>query len=81
MKIEQEGSGNVILEFSSQEVETLAKQIIQHAENAHSSVLNLAYLINEAKFDSRNNFRQPDHPWDPLSRQRGSINTALFRKG
>jgi len=64
MKIDQESSGNIVLEFNQQEIEALAKRIIQHAEDAHSSVLNLGYLINEAKFDSHNNFRQPVHPWE-----------------
>ena len=70
MKIDQEPSGNIMLEFNQQEIEMLSKRIIQYAEDAHSSVLNLGYLINEAKFVSHNNFRQPAHPWE--SRRHGA---------
>lgn len=54
------------LEISQADAKTLAKLIIQHAEDArHSALLDFAYLLNEAKYDARNDFRQPPHPWEP----------------
>lgn len=65
MNIHQEENGSLVLELTQAESKALAKQIIQHAEDAHTSVLNLGYLINEAKFGAVNTFRQPPNPWEP----------------
>lgn len=68
MNIRQDENGNLVIELTQPEGKTLAKQIIQHAEDAHTAVLNFGYLINEARFGSANSFRQPPNPWEPQKR-------------
>lgn len=59
-------SNTFIVEVTQAEAKGLAKIIIQAAEDAqHSALLDFAYLLNEAKYGARYNFRQPPHAWDP----------------
>lgn len=60
-----DANNTVTLELTQQQAKTLAKQVIQHAEDAHSTLLNFAYLLNEAHADAANTFRQPPHAWEP----------------
>jgi hypothetical protein len=69
MNIDRQSDGTLALDLQQEEVRKLAKDIIDHAEDAHSTLLNLAYLINEAWYDARNDFRQPPHAWEPGARQ------------
>ena len=68
MKIHQEENQSFVIELTQSECKTLARQIIQHAEDAHTAVLNFGYLLNEARFGAVNSFRQPPNPWEPHER-------------
>lgn len=71
MKIHQEENQSLVIELTQSECKTLARQIIQHAEDAHTAVLNFGYLLNEARFGAVNSFRQPPNPWEPHERHSG----------
>ncbi len=59
MHLDRDPDGHLVIELTEAEGSALAKKVIQCAEDAHTSVLNFAYLINEAWYDARNTFRPP----------------------
>lgn len=73
MGINQESDGTLTITLTPQEMKDLAKRIIHHAEDAHTAVLNFGYLLNEAKYAAKNDFKQPPHPWEPGGPNPGSI--------
>lgn len=69
MNIQHQPNGFLALQMNQKQARELAKTVIQHAEDAHTALLNFAYLLNEAHYDAENEFRQPPHPWDEGARQ------------
>lgn len=69
MKLQRQQNGQLTLDLSRTQARELAQTVIHHAENAHTALLNFAYLLNEAKYDAVNDFRQPPHAWDEGARQ------------
>lgn len=72
MHIQRQADGSLILEMGQPQARQLAKAVIHHADDAHTALLNFAYLLNEAHFDAQNDFRQPPHAWEPGARQPGA---------
>ena len=56
-------NGHVLITMALPEGTRLAKAVIGHAEDAHDALLNFAYLLNEAKDNAHNDFRQPPNAW------------------
>lgn len=65
MHIQHQPDGSLVLEISQKQAREFAKTVIQHAEDAHTALLDFAYLLNEAHYDAENQFRQPPHAWEP----------------
>lgn len=72
MFIQHQPDGSLILNLSQKQARDLAKTVIQHAEDAHTALLDFAYLLNEAHYDAENQFRQPPHAWEPDAHQPGA---------
>lgn len=72
MHIQHQPDGSLVLDMSQKQARELAKTVIQHAEDAHTALLDFAYLLNEAHYDAENQFRQPPHAWEPGARQHGT---------
>lgn len=70
MEVTKTQRNELLLDFRSADARKLAKAVIQHAEDSHTDLLNLAYLLNEAGYDAQNDFRQPPDPWDEPSGER-----------
>lgn len=64
MEVTKTQQNELILDFRTADARKLAKAVIQHAEDSHTELLNLAYLLNEAGYDAENDFRQPPNPWE-----------------
>lgn len=69
MNLQPQPNGLLALDISHKQARDLAQAVIQHADDAHTALLNFAYLLNEANYDSKNDFRQPPHAWDEGARQ------------
>jgi hypothetical protein len=64
MNLTRNTNGQLELALTAQEAKNLAQDIIHHAEDAQTTVLNLGYLLREANYETRYAFRQPPHAWD-----------------
>ena len=69
MRTQLQPDGSLLLDLTQKQARELAKTVIQHAEDAHTALLNFAYLLNEAHYDAENDFRQPPHAWEPGAHQ------------
>lgn len=63
MKVERQADGHILLEMEVADGNKLADAIHAHAEEMRSPVLELSSLLREARYNSRNDFRQPPNPW------------------
>ncbi|HUW29254.1 MAG TPA: hypothetical protein VMV97_11660 [Sulfuriferula sp.] len=72
MLIQHQPDGSLLLNMSQKQARDFAKTVIQHAEDAHTALLDFAYLLNEAHYDAENQFRQPPHAWEPGAHQPGT---------
>ncbi|KPV40468.1 hypothetical protein AN478_06670 [Thiohalorhabdus denitrificans] len=68
-----EGHGDYILTFDKNEVEDLADPVMGKAAKMSRSILDLGYLLREAKFGMRDNFRQPPHAFDEQAPKQPSV--------
>jgi type IV secretory pathway ATPase VirB11/archaellum biosynthesis ATPase len=59
VKRSEEGHGDFILTFDKDEIEDLADPIIGKAKNMSRTLLDLGYVLREAQYSMRDNFRQP----------------------
>jgi len=69
MHTELQPDGSLVLDMTQKQARDLAKNVIQHAEGAHTALLDFAYLLNEAHYDAENQFRQPPDAWEPGAHQ------------
>ncbi|MEF8792936.1 hypothetical protein [Thiohalorhabdus sp.] len=55
----EEAHGDYILTFTKDEIEDVADPIIGKAAKMSRTLLDLGYLLREAQYSMRDNFRQP----------------------
>lgn len=63
MKVERQADGRILVEMEVGDGNTLADAIHAHQEDMRSPVLELSSLLREARYNARNEFRQPPDPW------------------
>ncbi len=65
MHVERLPDGRLRLSFEIDEGDRLAEAVIKHAEEASSAALALSSILREARYEARNDFRQPRNAWAP----------------
>ena len=73
VKRSSEGHGDFILTLDKDEVEDLADPVMGKAAKMSRSILDLGYLLREAKYAMRDNFRQPPHAFDDQAPRQPSV--------
>lgn len=73
VKRSEEGHGDFILTFDKDEIEDLADPIIGKAKNMSRTLLDLGYVLREAQFAMRDDFRQPPHAFDDQAPKQPSV--------
>ncbi|HKJ72179.1 MAG TPA: hypothetical protein VKA55_10540 [Gammaproteobacteria bacterium] len=73
VKRSEEGHGDYILTFDKDEIEDLADPIIGKAKDMSRTLLDLGYLLREAQYSMRDNFRQPPHAFDAEAPKQPSV--------
>ena len=73
VKRSEEGHGDFILTFDKDEIEDLADPIIGKAKNMSRTLLDMGYLLREAQYSMRDNFRQPPHAFDAEAPKQPSV--------
>ncbi len=68
MNIKKLADGSIEIELHKSKLAPIARAIIGHAEDMHSTVLDFADILRAAGYAMRDNFRQPPHAWDAGAR-------------
>jgi len=73
VKRSEEGHGDFILTFDKDEIEDLADPIIGKAAKMSRTLLDMGYLLRQAQYSMRDNFRQPPHAFDEQAPKQPSV--------
>ena len=73
VKRSEEGHGDFILTFDKDEIEDLADPIIGKAGKMSRTLLDMGYLLRQAQYAGRDNFRQPPHAFDEQAPKQPSV--------
>ncbi|MFB6260172.1 MAG: hypothetical protein ABEJ96_02880 [Thiohalorhabdaceae bacterium] len=73
VKRSEEGHGDYILTFTKDEIEDVADPIIGKASKMSRNLLDMGYLLREAQYSMRDNFRQPPHAFDADAPKQPSV--------
>ncbi|MFA9460837.1 hypothetical protein [Thiohalorhabdus methylotrophus] len=73
VKRSNEGHGEYILTFDKDEIEDLADPVMGKAAQMSRSLLDLGYVLREAKYAMRDNFRQPPHAFNEQAPKQPSV--------
>lgn len=73
VKRSEKGHGDYILTFTKDELEDIADPIIGKAGKMSRTVLDLGYLLREAQYSMRADFRQPPHAFDAEAPRQPSV--------
>ena len=73
VKRSEEGHGDYILTFDKDELEDLADPVIGKAKDMSRTLLDLGYLLRQAQYSMRDNFRQPPHAFDDQAPKQPSV--------
>lgn len=63
MKVERQADGRILVEMEVGDGNKLADAVHAHQDDMRSPVLELSSLLREARYNARNEFRQPPDPW------------------
>jgi hypothetical protein len=73
VKRSQEGHGDYILTLDKDEIEDLADPVIGKAGQMSRTLLDMGYLLRQAQYAMRDNFRQPPHAFDDQAPKQPSV--------